>query len=146
MERRVVKETSLRGREVFERVARELARRVLSRFGKQVEAVVVYGSVARGEARWSEDVDERSDLDVLIVTRQESGIREGVLDIQVELDLENGTVTNIIYRTPEEMRDYCRRGDPLTERILREGRALYDRGGYGRIRQGLLGKGRAVPG
>ncbi len=54
--------------EAFERVPAELAKRIVARCGHQVQAVVLFGSAARGEARWSEDVDKRSDIDMLVVT------------------------------------------------------------------------------
>ena len=126
--------------QIFQHVPTTLAKRIASRHGQRIGAIVVYGSVARGKAQWSADVDRRSDIDVLIVTDHEDVIREGVLDLQTDLDLENGTVTNVIYRSPTDLVLLYRMGDPLIVSILREGNVLYDTGAYRRLRRRLLGQ------
>ena len=130
--------------QLFRDVPMELAERILSTHKNEVQALVVYGSVARGQAQWSRDVDRRSDIDLLVVTQKPNRIAEAILAIQTEVDLEWGTITNIIYRTPGEIREHYLWGDSLIVNILKEGEVLYDSGVFTRIRERLNGKGQEI--
>ena len=43
----------------------EFVRRALDRYGDRIESIILFGSVARGEA------GEESDIDILVVTKKE---------------------------------------------------------------------------
>ncbi len=103
------------------RVARELA--------GSIEAIVVYGSVARGEAT------ENSDIDLLIVSDEKEEIEDKVLEITYDIDLKNNTVTTRLYLTPEEMEREVRHGSPFIRDVLAQGVALYDNGTFRRLRE-----------
>ena len=116
------------------RVAKCLADRLLGHFGDKIEAIVLYGSVARGEA------ERESDIDLLIIV-PEGEIRKQVLSLSYDVDLEFGTVTSHVYMTPQEFERYLSWGDPFLREVLKEGVILYDRGFYSRVRGSLLKQG-----
>jgi uncharacterized protein len=60
--------------ETYRNVAVEFAQRVASALGDQVDAIVLYGSVARGEAK------RDSDIDILVVSPQPEVVRKQVSD------------------------------------------------------------------
>ena len=49
-----------------EEIAKEFVDQVLSRFGDEIEKIIIFGSVARGKFK------KNSDIDVLVVTRQKN--------------------------------------------------------------------------
>jgi predicted nucleotidyltransferase len=65
---------------------KELQKRLLDQF--DIEALILYGSVARGEA------DEESDVDLLVVTPQplsSRSARHAITDVVFEVNLHHGT-------------------------------------------------------
>jgi len=102
--------------------------------GDRVCVIVVYGSVARGEAK------EDSDIDVLIVGG-DGEIRRRVSEIGYDIDYENGFEIFItpVYYTREEFEHRIRVGSPFIYEVLKDGVALYDDGTFKGIRQKVLG-------
>jgi len=111
----------------YRRVAERVAERLLEEIGDNIEAIVLYGSVARGEA------GRDSDIDLLIIV-PDGEIRNQVLSVSYDVDLEFGTVTSHVYMTPQEFECYLSWGDPFLREILKEGIVLYDRGFYSKVR------------
>ena len=63
--------------DIYRDVAREFTHRVTSVLGDQVESIVLYGSVARGEAK------RDSDIDIFIVSQDSGGrSRQSESDMQ----------------------------------------------------------------
>ena len=116
------------------RVAKCLADRLLGHFGDKIEAIVLYGSVARGEA------ERESDIDLLIIV-PEGEIRKQVLSLSYYVDLEFGTVTSHVHMNSKEFERYVNLGDPFLKDVLKEGIILYDRGFYSRVRESLFKQG-----
>ena len=108
--------------------------RVVRELGDRIYVIVVYGSVARGEAK------EDSDIDVLIVGRN-GEIRRRVSEISYDIDYENSFETFItpVYYTREEFEQRIRVGSPFIYEVLKDGVALYDDGTFKGIRQKVLG-------
>ena len=108
--------------------------RVVKELGDRICVIVVYGSVARGEAK------EDSDIDVLIVGR-DGEIRRRVSEISYDIDYENSFETFImpVYYTREEFEHRIRVGSPFIYEVLKDGVALYDDGTFKGIRQKVLG-------
>ncbi len=94
---------------------RELRQRLFSEF--KAEAVILYGSAARGEA------DAESDLDLLIVTGQPftRSARHAITDAAFEVNLRYGTnvSTLVVDRCSWETGPFSVL--PLREEILRDG-------------------------
>lgn len=97
----------------------------------KISSIVLYGSVARGEAR------KDSDIDIFILTKENiyakknSKLREKILDISTEIDLENETLTSIVYFP---IRKFLKRRsfDPFLKNVIKEGIVLYDKGIFGK--------------
>jgi predicted nucleotidyltransferase len=104
---------------LYEKVLDELRDRLVSELGGKVEAIVVYGSVARREA------DADSDIDILIISRHRRAIYDQAARIRSELDLKYETMTTLTYLTPEEIDEGLAKGEPFVQEVFREGRALY---------------------
>jgi len=121
----------LQGR--FEKALIDFKDRVVKELGDRVESIVVYGSVARGEA------GKDSDIDVLIVGKAKE-IRSKVSEIGYEVDYENNFETFItpIYYTTEELEHRTRVRSPFIYEVLKEGVSLYDNGAFKRIREKML--------
>ena len=74
-------EISERRREAVE----EFVRRALSRYGDRIESIILFGSVARGEAK------EDSDIDILVVTKKEDfRLRRMLIEIAFDILLDTG--------------------------------------------------------
>jgi len=105
---------------LYEHLVEEFAKEAL-KVG-DIEVIIVYGSVARGEAT------EDSDLDLLIITSQIDKVREKLSEIRTDLDLKYHTLITLVYRSPEQLFRGLREGNPFLRNILNEGRAIYARG------------------
>lgn len=124
--------------ELYQKAAREFAQRVVSELNGAIEAVVLYGSVARGTA------SSRSDVDLLIVSPEKDPIRNKVAEIEVDIDAKNNyqTFLTSAYFTPQELRSLAISGSPYVLDVLNEGVILYDDGFFTGLRQQVLGAGR----
>ena len=121
----------------YENVLGAFKSRVLNELGERIQSIVVYGSVARGEAT------KDSDIDVLVVSRDKK-VREKVSDIAYEVDFENDFETFItpIHLTTDEFEHRIKVGSPFISAILKEGVILYDDGTFERVREKMFKAGR----
>lgn len=83
--------------------------------GSDVEAVIVFGSVARGEAR------EGSDIDLAVIAGPEW---DGRADLQDAVGNSVGNGCDVLVFTPSQFRQLARSGEPVVSDILRDGVAL----------------------
>lgn len=120
---------------LYETVARAFAERALATVGGQIDAILLYGSVARREAT------DASDIDLLIVSSHVYRIRPTLAEIRTDLDLEYDTLMTLNYKTPDQLEEGLRRGDPYLAEIVNEGKALYDNGTYRRLSPKALAEG-----
>jgi len=108
--------------------------RAVKELGDRIDAIVVYGSTARGEAR------RDSDIDVLIVgTGKEIGSKLSQIGYDVDYENNFETFMTPIYLTRDEFEDRVRIGSPFIYEVLRDGVALYDDGTFKRVREKVLG-------
>ena len=71
---------NLSEKQITDQIVQEFARELRQRLGNRIQQIILYGSRARG------DYWEGSDFDFLIlVTERDDGLRDKVLDIEVEL-------------------------------------------------------------
>ena len=124
--------------EVYKKVADEFAECVTSAFGDQVDAIVLYGSVARGEA------DECSDIDVLVVSPDPYRIRQQLSEIRSDFAYRRNYAffISLVHNSRAEFYKLGHIGSPFIQNVLREGVILYDNGTFSRVR----GKGIAAGG
>jgi len=121
----------------YENVLETFRGRVLNELSDRIRSIIVYGSVARGEAT------KDSDIDVLVVGRDKD-VREKVSDVGYEVDFENDFETFItpIHLTKDELEHRIKVGSPFIFEILKEGVILYDDGTFQRIREKMFRAGR----
>jgi len=63
----------------------EFVRRALDKYGDRIESIILFGSVARGEA------GEESDIDILVVTKKEDfRLRRMLIEIAFDILLDTG--------------------------------------------------------
>lgn len=116
----------------YKKTIKEFTEEVLKELKRDIDALVLYGSVAKGE------VHEESDIDILVISKKGGTIEDKVLDISYSIDLKNGTVTSHVYYTPEEFNRLVNLGSPFAEDILTHGKVLYDNGTFQRLRNEVL--------
>jgi len=104
---------------LYETVLGELKDRLVSELGGQIEAIIVYGSVARGDSH------SESDIDVMIVSPKKNEIYHRASSIRTEIDLEHETMTTLFYVTPDEFQNWLERGSLFLREVLKEGVAIY---------------------
>lgn len=101
----------------------------MKELGGDVESIVLYGSVARNEAR------KDSDIDILIVTRSnDRKLYNKISKIRTQTDLENNTLTTLVQMSRTEFKQHVKLSPPFMENVLREGIIIYDRGFFKKIR------------
>lgn len=83
------------------------------------EKIIVFGSWVRGEA------DEYSDLDLVII--KETDVRFVRRAVEVSEYIQWSTSVDVFVYTPEEFQLMQERGTPFIERVLAEGRVIYEK-------------------
>lgn len=89
--------------------------------GYEPEKVILFGSMARGDA------DEYSDIDLIVVKKTSKRFIPRMLEAGafVPRDLS----VDILVYTPEEFQAMIDEGNPFIERALEEGKVLYENTG-----------------
>lgn len=101
------------------RLAERFATEARRAFPQQVERIILFGSVARGDDR------EDSDIDVLVLwngDRKEG--RKSLIALAVKLMLDTGEYVSAKVLTPEAFAEGQRDPSPFLEAVLAEGKAL----------------------
>jgi len=101
-----------------ERAADEFVRTVETDLRESVEAVYVFGSVARGTER------ETSDVDVLVVASDDvefASVDDRLLAIAYDVQLSHGVPVEVHSMGADEFHEREERGDPFVRTILEEG-------------------------
>ena len=96
-----------------------LAAEIREAAGRHVEAIVLYGSAARGQAR------PESDIDLLVVTRSQvdpAVILERINSHRLRLEERYGYPLSILVMTRAELREKAQAGDRFVLDILEQGR------------------------
>lgn len=95
-----------------------LARRLKESLGGELQRVILYGSVARGEAT------PQSDVDVMIVGRSWKRVHEALGPILGDLVMEDAPVMSTIVMSTEQFEEFARRGNWMYRAILSDGEDL----------------------
>ncbi len=124
-------------------LAKELADALQKEMKELLKAVVVFGSVARGDAK------KGSDIDVLIILNDLTIVlsQEVVTSLRVLIETVAGKISQEFHITTMHLSnfwDYVRQGDPVIVNMLREGMPVYDEGFF-LPAQTLLDEGRIRP-
>lgn len=84
------------------------------------EKIIIFGSYVRDE------MDEYSDLDFVVIKKTEKRFIERLIEVARLIDLDLGKVDVFVY-TPEELERMIEWENPFIERVLKEGRILYEK-------------------
>ncbi len=115
--------------EVYRAVAEEFARRVVAALDGEVESIVLYGSVARGQAR------RDSDIDVLVVSQQPEVLRKQVSAICSDFTHERdySFFISTMHYSREELLRLVQLRSPYLANVVGEGKILYDNGTFSTV-------------
>ena len=115
----------------YREAAGEFADRIASVLGDQIDSIVLYGSVARGEAT------EDSDIDILIISPDAEKVRSKVSQIRGDFAYERNYdfFISLIDYTRDEFYRIKALGSPLIEKLTHDGVILYDNGIFSRVRE-----------
>ena len=109
------------------KIADTLVERLLDRIRDEVHSVILFGSVARGEA------NDNSDIDLYIISKDNSDTRRRIENICAEVQKESGDTAPIHRLITDKMMFYteasicrCNR----TMNIINQGIVLHDDGSY----------------
>jgi len=95
---------------------RAFSRRVARDF--RPERVILFGSYANGEPMQDSDVD-------LLIVLPHNG-RAVDKSVEIRLKARPGFPCDLLVRTPRQVAERLRMGDPFMQAILEQGRALYE--------------------
>jgi len=119
----------------YSKVVSQLRDRLVEELGDRIEAIVLYGSVAKNRAH------EESDIDILIVAGEDDrSLYDRISEIRTRVDLENNTLTALVHVTIEELEHYVKLSSPFIKSVAEEGVILYDRGIFKKLRRSILGE------
>ncbi len=85
------------------------------------EKVVLFGSRATGRAR------KDSDVDLLVIANTEGNSKQAAVRIRSALSWTSGL--DLIVRSPRQLAERLRMGDPFFAEIMRTGRVMYEKPG-----------------
>ena len=89
----------------------------LKRYG--AERIILFGSAASG------DVDEYSDLDIVVVKPTTMGFVDRLADVVRKCP--NALCADVIIYTPEEFKNMQESENPFLEHVISEGKLLYEK-------------------
>ncbi|RLI75786.1 hypothetical protein DRP04_13185 [Archaeoglobales archaeon] len=101
-------------------VAAEFKEEILRDLGSEIEAIILYGSVARGEE------NRESDIDIFVLVKNKRGeIYDRISRIRTRTDLKHSTLISLFVVDEKEFKEYMKLGSPFLTKVLREGVLLY---------------------
>lgn len=124
-------------------LAYDFSKKIFDEFGAFLKAVILFGSVARKEAK------EKGDVDILVIV-DDTAVGMGAELVEAYRVITEKVIAQVstrIHVTSLKLTDfweYVRAGDPIAVNILRDGVALLDTGFFDPLRT-LLARGRIRP-
>ena len=106
--------------EKYQKSVNEFVKRTLEKYGDKIDSIILFGSVARGEAK------EDSDVDILVIG--DVSVEE-LVDISFPILLEHGKLISAKNVKREHFNFLVREEYSFAMNILREGIILYERMG-----------------
>ena len=118
----------------YKKTIEELKERLLNEFGDRINAIILYGSAARGEYK-----EEKSDIDIMIIAKDDSLYKQ-IRRIATKLDSINSTMTSLVCISSSKFELNLKLGSNFLLNTMEEGEILYDDGIFERARKSLLKK------
>jgi predicted nucleotidyltransferase len=106
----------------------EFVRRVLENYKDKIDSIILFGSVARGEAR------EDSDVDILVVVKERdiNDMKE-IYGIAFEVTMEHSQAISLKIYAINEVVHRIEIAAPFIKEVLKEGVPVYGEIGTGKI-------------
>jgi predicted nucleotidyltransferase len=125
----------------YRKAAEEFAHRVTSALGDAIDSIVLYGSVARGEAK------RDSDIDLLLISPDPETARETASQVCSDFTYEHNYTFFIseVHFSREEFYKLWQLGSPFIANVVKEGVILYDNGTFARVHQQATAGSRRSP-
>lgn len=113
---------------IYRNAAEEFARRVVAALGDKVHSIVLYGSVARKQAK------RDSDIDVLVIGADPE-LRDRVFELADAAGQRFGyeAFISVVYFTPVEISELVWLRSPFVANVMQEGLVLYDDGTFSKL-------------
>jgi len=107
-------------RERYQIAVNEFVRRAVEKYKDRIDEIILFGSVARGEA------GEDSDIDILVIG---NASLEELVDISFPILLEQGEIISAKNMNKDHFNFLVREGYSFIRNVLEEGIILYERMG-----------------
>ncbi len=93
---------------------------IINRLKKpDVEKIILFGSLARGEK------DKYSDIDIVVIKETKERFIKRILDIESLVDLP--IHVDVFVYTPSEFDIMLKMGNPFIENVVKEGKTIYEK-------------------
>ncbi|MBI4641278.1 MAG: nucleotidyltransferase domain-containing protein [Candidatus Tectomicrobia bacterium] len=104
-------------------IVKQFQNELVYKLGSIVNSIIIYGSVARGDAR------EGSDIDIMVIVEQKDRvISEAIRVIRDQLVCDSGYTITLAIETPDNLQRMLKAGDHFILNVLEEGQVLIDQG------------------
>ncbi|HEY5596424.1 MAG TPA: nucleotidyltransferase domain-containing protein [Candidatus Bipolaricaulota bacterium] len=109
---------------IYKKALRTFVTQVEKEMGRDVEALIVYGSVARDEAT------EESDIDLVVVLKRHNPeIASRIEQIRDSVVFDFGKAITLDFETYASLAKMVQCGDPFAYNVLSDGKPLLDHNG-----------------
>jgi predicted nucleotidyltransferase len=113
----------------YQTIVETLKERLLTEIGDRIHSIVLFGSVARGEAT------NDSDIDLLVIADGGSETKDRIQHVANDISLENEVLSELTTFSTESFRTEVRMRSWFASDVLMQGRVLTDDGTYGSFRR-----------
>jgi predicted nucleotidyltransferase len=110
---------------------KDIKSRLLQELRDDLNSIILYGSIARG------NFGRESDIDLLLILNGNK-LAEKAYETGYDVDIKNNTVTSILTYSPEEMKRNIELGSPFIKNVISEGKIIYDNGTWEELRRSLV--------
>ncbi len=112
---------------------------MLAELGERINSIVLFGSVARGEAT------SESDIDVLVITDAPFGVRERIREVAYDIILADEVLIQLVIFTSTDLEEEARLRSYFFHYLMNEGIILHDDGLFKGFRERVAKAGPGVP-
>lgn len=115
----------------YQKIADLLRERLLAELPEEIHSLVLFGSVARGEAT------DDSDIDVLVVTNADLDAERRIDEITYDTNLEVDAYVQLVIFTIRDLERNVELRSWFAIDLITQGIILYDNGTFRRVRESV---------
>ena len=108
----------------YDKVIAQLKDEIIAQVGDCVHSIVLFGSVARGEAT------PDSDIDLLLITDGSQAVKDRIHEMSYDIDLEYEVFTQLVFFTKAGFEKEVRMRSWFSTDLVTQGVVLYDNQTY----------------